>query len=137
MTSSQTARINASADEVWRVVGGFYTIHKWHPVIGSTTVPPDQADTGPVRRIITLPQFGETTVEELVIYDAANRHYRYKWHSGEWGEKVKDYSADIRVFDSDNGKACIVQWESRYIYHEDPVSEFYKLGLAALQKMFP
>jgi polyketide cyclase/dehydrase/lipid transport protein len=133
---AQTVELGASAKEVWDLIGGFYTIHKWHPDIHKSEVPPQQTETSAVRRVLTFP--GQpTTTEELVMMDNENFHYTYRWHAGEWGENVKKYKASIQVFEIDDGRRCIVQWASTFYYFEDALHEFYWNGFRELQKRFP
>ncbi len=132
----QTVELGAPASEVWKLVGGFYTIHLWHPDIARTEIPPGQTETGALRRLLTFPGQPKTT-EELVLMDNDALHYRYKWHAGLWGERIKNYVADLRVFDLTMSKRSIVQWSSTFSYTEDALSEFYENGFRALQKRFP
>jgi hypothetical protein len=132
----QCVELGASADEVWAVVGGFYTIHHWHPDIEKTEVPADQTETGPLRRELTFP--GQPiTVEELIVQDNPGWSYRYKWHAGAWGEMVKEYRAELRVFEIEPEKRCMVQWSSAFRFTGDAVSEFYWNGFRKLQERFP
>ena len=132
----QTVELGAPARTVWELVGGFYILHQWHPDIQKTEVPPEQTECPAIRRLLTFPGQPKTT-EELVSMDSAHFHYRYKWHSGEWGEKVQQYHAEIRLLEIANGARCIMQWASTFYYFEDALSEFYWNGFRALQKRFP
>src|SRR5438445_7526691 len=132
----QTVELGAPANIVWELIGGFFTIHKWHPDIQRTEILEGQTEISAIRRLLTFPGQSKTT-EQLVLMDNENLHYRYKWHAGEWGEKVKNYVADLRVFDIDMGKRSIVQWSSTFSYSEDAVSEFYWNGFRSLQELFP
>lgn len=131
----RTVELNSSAEKVWEAVGGFFTIHLWHPDIQKTQIGKDQTSIPQIRRILTFP--GQpTTTEELVFMDNENFHYKYKWHAGEWGENVKDYHARIKVLEIETGKRCIVQWSSTFVYHEDALTQFYENGFGALVKKF-
>jgi hypothetical protein len=131
----RTVELRAPASEVWQVIGGFFTIHLWHPDIIKTEIPANQTQTPALRRLLTFP--GQpTTTEELVLIDNDNFHYRYKWYEGEWGERVKNYVADLRVFDLDMAARSVVQWSSTFSYTEDALSEFYLNGFGALQSRF-
>ncbi len=133
---AQSVELGASASEVWDVIGGFYTIHKWHPDIVLSEVPAGQTDTNALRRELTFP--GQpTTTEELIMMDNANFHYTYRWHAGPWGEQVQKYVASIRVIDIEDGQRCIVQWSSTFYYFEDALHDFYWNGFRALQARFP
>lgn len=131
----RTIELDAAAENVWATVGGFYTIHLWHPDIKKTQIGKDQVLMPQIRRILTFP--GQpTTTEELVFMDNQNFCYGYKWHAGEWGEKIKEYRAEIRVVEIEVGKKCMVQWTGHFVYTEDALTQFYENGLAALVKKF-
>ena len=132
----QTVELAANSKEVWNTVGGFFTIHLWHPDIEITEIPEDQTSASAIRRILTFPGQPKTT-EELLHLDNENLHYSYKWHAGAWGEKVQNYCASIRVIDTYMSERCIMQWSSSFEYSEDAVSDFYWRGFAELQRLFP
>ena len=131
----QSVELPASADAVWRIVGGFFNIHQWHPDIAQTEVPENQTSMSPMRRLLTFPGQPKTT-EELVSLDNLNRCYDYKWHEGKWGEEVQDYRARIQVFNTFMDQRCILQWSSTFTCDHDAVSEFYQHGFDALKKRF-
>lgn len=131
----QSIELGASAAQVWDVIGGFYTIHEWHPDITRTDVPKEQTETSRIFRSLIFP--GESYyTEELVSMDYENCHYSYKWRSGDWGEKIQKYHSDLRAFDIAGGR-CVVQWVAHFYYNADGISDFYLNGLHALQKRFP
>ena len=109
----RTAQIAAPREQVWDVVGGFYTLHLWHPDIAMTEIPPEQTAVGALRRLLTFPGQPKTT-EELVMMDNADCHYRYKWHAGQWGEDVRNDRASLRVFAGDLDRSCVVQWACEF-----------------------
>lgn len=131
----RTVELNAGAQEVWDLVGGFFTIHQWHPDIVETEILSNQTEMADIRRLLTFPGQPKTT-EQLVFMDNENFHYRYKWHAGEWGEKVQHYVAEIKVLEIEIGQRCIVQWSSTFYYFEDALTQFYENGFAALVKKF-
>jgi hypothetical protein len=60
----RTVVLNSAAEQVWHTVGGFFTIHLWHPDI-KTEIGSDQTSIPEIRRILTFP--GQpTTTEQLV-----------------------------------------------------------------------
>jgi hypothetical protein len=132
----RSVELGGTAAAVWEVIGGFYTIHQWHPDITETEIATEQTSTRQLRRTLTFPGQPKT-IEELVSMDNADFHYRYKWHQGDWGERVKNYHASLRVLAGDLDKTCIVQWESEFDYPTDAISEFYWNGFRALQQRFP
>ena len=131
----QSVELGASAGQVWEVIGGFYTIHEWHPDIERVDVPEAQTRTRELRRLLTFPGQPHST-EELVSMNSENHHYRYKWHSGDWGERIQKYYSDLSVFDTADGR-CVVQWVAHFYFNADGISEFYLNGLRELQKRFP
>jgi hypothetical protein len=133
---NRTVELGATQHDVWQVIGGFYTIHEWHPDIELTEVPPEQTRTRELRRVLTFPGQPKTT-EELVSMDNDDCHYRYKWYAGAWGDAVKNYHASLRVFAGDLGRTCIVQWCSEFDYPTDAISAFYENGFRALRDRFP
>lgn len=131
----RTIELNSSAEKVWDMVGGFYTIHLWHPDIQKTEIGSDQTCSPEIRRILTFPGL-PTTTEELVFADNPNYCYGYKWHAGAWGEAIKDYHAEIRVIETELDKRCMVQWTGHFVYQEDALTQFYENGFAGLVKLF-
>ncbi|MDC1162125.1 SRPBCC family protein [Tenacibaculum sp.] len=131
----QSIEVGASAEEVWNVIGGFYTIHEWHPDITELEVIDKQTETREMRRLLTFPGQPKA-IEELVMMDNDNFHYRYKWHAGEWGEMIHKYYSDLRVFDLKGGTS-IIQWVATFYYKEDAISDFYQRGFDELLKRFP
>jgi Polyketide cyclase / dehydrase and lipid transport len=132
----RSVTLAATQREVWALIGGFYTLHHWHPDIALSEVPPDQTDVPQLRRLLTIPGQPKTT-EELVSMDNADCHYRYKWHAGAWGEAVKNYHASLRVLAGDLDRTCVVQWASEFDCPTDAISEFYLNGFRALLQRFP
>lgn len=133
---TRVTELGGSASDVWNVVGGFFTIHLWHPDITQTEIVPDQLEISAIRRLLTFPGQPKTT-EELILMDNENHHYRYKWHAGEWGERVKDYVADLQVIEVETDKKSLVRWASEFVYTEDAITQFYENGFRALRERFP
>lgn len=131
----QSVVLHASAAQVWDVVGGFYTIHEWHPDIAKTGISDTQVSTRQMRRDLTFPGQPITT-EELLFMDNENFHYRYKWYAGAWGEEVQNYFARIQVLDTDAKNRCVLVWASTFDYVEDAISQFYQNGFKALEEKF-
>lgn len=132
---TRTAKIAASREAVWDVIGGFYTIHLWHPDIAISEVPPEQVETRQLRRLLTFPGQPKTT-EELIMMNNADCHYTYKWHAGDWGEKVKNYHSSLRVLAGDMNETCTVQWIGEFDHPTDAITDFYEHGFEALREKF-
>lgn len=129
----RAVEVGAPAADLCAVIGGFYTMHLWHPDIEVTEISPTQTDTRQLRRILTFPGQPKTT-EELVSLDDGDFHHRYKWHVGAWGERAKDYHASLRVLAGDLDATSVVQWQSTFSYPTDAISEH---GFEALLERFP
>jgi len=132
----RTVELGACQADVWEVIGGFFTIHLWHPDIALTEIPVEQAQTRQLRRLLTFPGQPETT-EELVSMDNDDCHYTYRWHSGPWGEAVKNYRSSLRVLAGDLDRTSVVQWVGDFDNPSDAISEFYQNGFRALLERFP
>ena len=131
----KSVELGASAKEVWDVIGGFFTIHEWHPDITELEVLKEQTETRQIRRLLTFPGQPKA-IEELVMMDNDNFHYRYKWHWGQWGEEIHKYYSDLQVIDLEGGTS-MVQWVATFYYKEDAISDFYQRGFDELLKRFP
>ena len=132
---TRTVELSAPAAKVWEDVGGFFNIHTWHPDISKTENVSEQFNSQAIRRQLTFP--GQpVTVEQLVMMDNENFHYKYKWHKGEWGEQVKNYHAQIRVLALDLDEKCVVQWSSTFSFPEDAISTFYQNGFRSLVEKY-
>ena len=132
----RTVELGAPAAEVWQVIGGFFTIHHWHPDIAELEILEDQTNLFAIRRRLTFPGQPKT-IEELTSLDHDDHHYTYKWHAGAWGEAVSQYHASIRAFDLNEAERCVVQWSSTFVYTEDALTEFYENGFRPLRAQFP
>lgn len=131
----RSTELLAPAKVAWEVVGGFFNIHTWHPDIVKTEYTSDQLSNSALRRVLTFPAQPET-IEELVGYDAGGRTYSYRWVAGAWGEQVQNYAASIRVIATNMDEKSLVQWESKFRYTDDAVSQFYENGFRALRERF-
>lgn len=131
----RSVALASPAAPVWELVGGFFTIHTWHPDIERSEVLADATSTHALRRRLFFPG-QEPTIEELVSMDEEGFHYRYKWHAGPWGERVRNYHASLRVVAGDLDHSCLVQWQSTFENPKDAISEFYLHGFEALIERF-
>lgn len=133
----ESVKLASSAEEVWDLVSGFFTIHTWHPDIVSTEISDEQTEERALRRLLTFPGPPVSlTTEELTYLNNETFHYKYKWVKGEWGEIFKDYKAEIKVIALEPGKKCMLQWSSTFVAATDGVTDFYRNGFKALKKKF-
>ncbi len=131
----RTKVLEASAETIWEIVGGFYTLHLWHPDIQKTEIAAEQTSCKEIRRNLTFPGQPITT-EQLVFMNNQDFYYGYKWFAGAWGEEIKEYHSEIRVVDLEVGKKCLMQWTGHFVYTKDALTEFYDNGLNALAQRF-
>lgn len=66
---SITAQVNASPDQVWRLIGGFDALPDWHPLITRS----EAQEGGRIRRL-TLAD-GAVVIERLLSFSENDRTY--------------------------------------------------------------
>lgn len=125
--------LNVSADQVWKLIGGFNTLPDWHPAVEKSEL----EEAGQVRKLSLAG--GGTIVERLESVDDKERVYSYAIESGPL--PVAGYKSTIRVHEED-GKA-MVEWSSEFTpagaSENDAVTAIqgvYQAGLDNLKKMF-
>ena len=127
--------LKASAEEVWDMVGGFYTINNWCPDISDSGVQRGQSNDRDIRRKIIFP--GQPAAwEQLTYMDNENMKYRYKWYKGPWGEMIQQYHSEIEVIEVKPGKMCLMKWTGWFYYKEDAITTFYHNGYKFLIDRF-
>lgn len=130
---SMSLPLGVSADEVWKMIGGFNALPDWHPAVEKSVL----EEAGQVRRLGLVG--GGEIVERLESVNEHERVYSYTIESGPL--PVSGYRATIRVRDED-GKAT-VEWSSDFTpagaSEQDAVAAIqgvYQAGLDNLKKMF-
>ena len=98
--AKRSRRLDRSADELWSRVGGWGTIHEWHPAISATKVEG-------TRRTLTL---GDGGVILETLLEQGERSYSYRFDESPL--PVKDYRATIRV--RADGGGSLVEWEGTF-----------------------
>ncbi|MCP4329344.1 MAG: SRPBCC family protein [Alphaproteobacteria bacterium] len=131
---SLKTHLNASADQVWDVIGHFNGLPAWHPMIVESTL-----DDGGKMRTLTLPD-GSKVVEEL--HDSDDGGHTMTYAIVDSPLPVENYVSTIRVIPAQDGVGCTVEWSSAF----DPSGEegaainaihgVYQAGLENLTKMF-
>jgi len=132
--ASASITIPASADTVWRLLGGFDSLPDWLPYI-----PKSEASEGGRVRTLANPA-GEAIVERLMAFDEAGRSYTYAILSAPF--PVTGYSSTLRVVDVAEGTAR-VEWLGEFtpdgVSNEEASTLFrgiYEDGLKALAASF-
>lgn len=131
-----TVELGASAEQVWRLVGGFDSLSRWHPAVASSLVGQEGGRT--VRRLGL--HGGGTIIEALEHHDGAARRYTYSILDGPL--PVANYRSELSV-DEQGGERCRVRWSSRFEPDGVPEPEavetirgIYKAGLDTLRERF-
>ena len=97
--------LNVTADEVWKLIGGFNTLPDWHPAIEKSEL----EEEGSMRRLSLAG--GGTIMEKLEKLDDNERVYSYSIIDSPL--PVSNYKATIRVKEDDEGKTT-VEWSSEF-----------------------
>ena len=114
-------------DQMWERIGGFGTLHTWHPAIDETRM------GGADKRELVLGDGGGSVFETLT--DSGETHYSY--HIDDSPLPVADYDATIRVQPSDGG--CEVVWTADFrsdgasdAEAQETIEGIFQAGLDAL-----
>jgi uncharacterized membrane protein len=133
-TASANIRVSASADKVWKLVGGFLSLPDWLPFIASS----ESSEGGRVRTLTTAD--GAVIVEKLQTFDEANRTYSYSIVKGPF--PVTNYLATVQVAAAGD-QETIVTWSGSFTPSgisdaeaEALFQEVYDGGLGALKANF-
>lgn len=125
------------AKTVWDLIGNFNALADWHPAVAKSET---TKEGGVTTRTLTLVG-GGTIVERLESADPRERTYTYSILSGPL--PVADYTATLRVRESEDGKGCTVGWSSEFTpsgaSETDAVAAIrgvYEAGFENLRKMF-
>lgn len=125
-------KLNVSADEAWRLIGGFNTLPDWHPAVEKSEL----TEEGQTRTLSLAG--GGTIVEKLEKMDDGSRTYTYSIVDSPL--PVANYSATIKV--SGEGDDCTIEWSGEFdpVGAEDEAVDvirgIYQAGLDNLNKMF-
>lgn len=135
-TVEMTLHLAASAQTVWKRIGGFATLHEWHPTIEQTEM--DGAGVG-ARRTLFLDGGGKV-IERLEDEDPVGRSYTYT--IVESPLPVANYLATIRV-EPEGADGCTVHWSSTFEPDGVPEDEakvvirgIYEAGFGSLVNAF-
>jgi hypothetical protein len=131
--ASCSIEIEASADTVWAIVGGFDYLPKWLSLVRSSQL----EDGGRVRRLEAVN--GAIIVERLLHFDESERRYAYR-HL-EAPDPVTDYVAEMSVEVLAAGRSKVT-WQSTFApvaaAEADATGHFegiYTIGLEALKRL--
>ncbi|AOJ62641.1 hypothetical protein WJ32_09350 [Burkholderia ubonensis] len=127
--------IPASADEVWKLIGGFGSLPDWLSYIPSSEL----SEGGRVRRLAN--PAGAAIVERLIAFDEAQRSYSYAILESPF--PVVNYRSTLRVRENGGPNASTVEWSGTFTPNGSTQEEASKLfrgiyedGLSELAKRF-
>jgi hypothetical protein len=133
---SMSTKVNVSADQLWRVIGGFNALPAWHPAIEKSDS--DGETRGSVRKLKIAG--GGEVVERLDHVGEDERVYVYSILDSPL--PVTNYVAELRVRDNKDGSST-VEWSSNFLPSGTPeadamkmVQGIYQAGFDNLKKMF-
>lgn len=140
----ETVEIDASPDEVWKVIGDFQDM-SWHPAISKSQGNGENEVNA--TRMLTL-QSGGTIAEKLIKFDTDKKSYKYEITDVDVKVlPVKNYSSTLSV--KGEGDKSTVQWKGAFyrgFMNNDPPPELsdeaaikavkgvYRGGLDALKE---
>ena len=134
---SMSTELGVSADEVWKLIGGFNALPDWHPGVEKSEL----EEEGQMRRLSLAG--GGTIIEKLVKIDDDARTYTYTITDSPL--PVANYTATIKVIGQGPGNegGCRVEWSSEFDSEaptegeaRDVIQGIYQAGFDNLKKMF-
>jgi len=137
MTQVQVfADVYRGADSMWRELGSFQSITRWHPM--ATGAEGDGEEPGATRTLATPD--GRRWVERLTERDAAQRFYRYEAASTEL--PIEDFRGELRIREG-RPHRCTVIWTAQFTVTSgdeksvsDNVRRFFRAGARAIEKEY-
>ncbi len=126
--------LNVSADQVWKLIGGFNSLPDWHPAVEKSELTQDGQT-----RTLTLAGGGGTIVEDLKNADDGARSCTYSIVEGPL--PVANYISTIKV--SGEGESCTIDWSGEFDPAGAPESDaraaiegIYQAGFDSLKERF-
>lgn len=126
----RTLNLDASAADVWAVIGDFQSLDSWHPAVATSE---DISTGGDNLRKLTTGD-GAVIIEKLVDSGPAT----YSYAITDSPIPVENYVSKIEVADS--GSGCVVTWSSTFEPKADVaegiIAGIYEAGFGALTGKF-
>ena len=130
--------VNAPANAVWALIGGFQALDRWHPAVQTSTLLGTGKDVGDIR-VLALGN-DVFIVEKLELYDGTAMSLQYAILESPL--PVENYHATITVKSIDNTKTEVI-WKSNFkavgAGNEEvkkTISDIYLEGLHSLTKLY-
>lgn len=109
LSVSREMAVDGAPDAVWKKMGDFNAMDKWHPAVAKSTVSAPGNKPG-TTRVLTLGD-GATITEKLVAYDAAKHSYTYEILESPL--PVKNYRSTVQLKPGAGGKT-MMKWNSTF-----------------------
>jgi len=129
--------LNGAAAEVWRLVGPFDSLPRWHPLVSECPLEREQ-DSGAILRRIRLHD-GTVIVNRLTGHSDSDRSYGYELVEGPL--PVAFYRSTLRILERKGG--CTLDWSSEFDPGDAPEDEVRRRvesligpGVDALKRRF-
>jgi hypothetical protein len=117
--------LNAPAESVWELIGGFDALPRWHPTVASSRPTTENAE---MRRRLSLHGGGEI-LEALERHDDAAGSYSYTIIEGPLS--VAGYRSQLSV-EPAGAQGCTVRWTASFEPKGAPESD----ALAAVRRVY-
>jgi hypothetical protein len=138
MTQVQVfADVHRGADSMWREIGSFQSIARWHPMVAAAE---GEGEEPGATRTLATPD-GRRWVERLTECDAQQRFYRYEAASTEL--PISDFRGELRIREGRRPHRCTVIWTAQFTVTSgeeksvsDNVREFFRAGARAIEKEY-
>jgi Polyketide cyclase / dehydrase and lipid transport len=104
--ASSSVELAVTADQVWKLIGGFGSLPDWLPYI-----PKSELAEGGRTRHLANPN-GSTIIERLMAFDEKGRSYTY--HILQSPFPVTDYYSTLKVTSAEGGKSSRVEWSGEF-----------------------
>jgi Polyketide cyclase / dehydrase and lipid transport len=130
------ADVHRSADSMWRELGSFQSISRWHPLV--VTADGEGEEPGATRTLETSD--GLRWVERLTEVEPSERLYRYEATSTEL--PIDDFRGELRIREGLPHK-CTVVWTASFTVTSveekkvsDAVRGFFRAGARAIEQQY-
>src|SRR5262245_41294136 len=97
----------ASAEDVWRLIGGYNALGEWHPAVQRSAL----EDGGRVRRLSLAG--GASLLERLQSFSEGERSYGYSIEEGPL--PVAGYRSTLQVRERAGQRGCEVCWSGEFM----------------------
>jgi hypothetical protein len=125
----------ASADDVWRLIGGYNALAEWHPAVERSAL----EDGGRVRKLSL--KGGGSLIERLHAFNERERSYAYSIEQGPL--PVSGYRSTLSVRELGGKRGCEVHWSGDFSpagasekEAVDVIRGIYRAGLDSLAQRF-